>query len=81
LVALLKKEIAAGAGGGVREYLQLDRMDDGTDRWMESLMTSFDILDECDGIYILIDVFVLFWFVCDHTLIHPNFGSPFSLLV
>jgi hypothetical protein len=32
LLPLLKKEIAAAAGGwGVTEYLQLDWMDDGTD--------------------------------------------------
>jgi hypothetical protein len=32
LLSLLKKEIAAAAGGwGVTEYLQLDWMDDGTD--------------------------------------------------
>jgi hypothetical protein len=39
LLPLLKKEIAAAAGWGVTEYLQLDWMDDGTDGWMESFTT------------------------------------------
>jgi hypothetical protein len=46
LLPLLKKEIAAAAAGGwgVTKYLQLDWMDDGTDGWMESFTTSFNIL-------------------------------------
>jgi hypothetical protein len=36
LLPLLKKEIAAAGGWGVTEYLQLDWMDDGTDRWKVS---------------------------------------------